>query len=185
MTHSVVINVFIWDQLVPLSTILVNISTSGWMDSNDMRIAFFGIIDSLQKTLAARISAPRRGTEAVQYSKLSSGGPLCSQTSSSPWGSIRRAPEPQKWARLKILKNSKFYPFGPKNPFFGVQKAENGCRTSMSPIIHWKYAIGGENWWKNCQFTVFFSFFHLFQHFWPFFAILATLKVEFNSWKPR
>ena len=61
-----------------------------------MRIAFFGIIGFLQKTLAARISAPRRGTEAVQYSKLSSGGPLCSQTSSSPWGSIRRAPEPQK-----------------------------------------------------------------------------------------
>ena len=145
MTHSVVINVFIWDQLVPLSTILVNISTSGWMDSNYMRIAFFGIIGFLQKTLAARISALRRGTETVQYSKVSSGGPLCSQISSSPWGSIRRAPEPQKWARLKILQNSKFYPFGPKNPFFGVQKAENGCRTSMSPIFHWKYAIGGEN----------------------------------------
>ena len=175
MTHIVVINVFIWDQLVPLSTVLVNINTSGWMDSNDKRIAFFGIFGFLQKTLAAHISAPRRGTEAVQYSKLSSGGPLCSQTSSSPWGSIIRAPEPQNWAKSKILKNSKFYPFEPKNSFFGVQKAENGCRTSMSPIIHWKYSIGGENWWKNGQFTVFFSFFHLFQHFWPFLAILATL----------
>ena len=185
MTHSVVINVFIWDQLVPLSTILVNISTSGWMDSNYMRIAFFGIIGFLQKTLAARISAPRRGTEAVQYSKLSSGGPLCSQLSSSPWGSIIRAPEPQKWARSKILKISKFYPFGPKNPFFGVQKAENWCKTSMSPLIHWKCVIGGENWWKNGQFTVFFSFFHLFQRFWPFLAILATLKVEFNSYEHR
>ena len=49
----------------------MNISTSGWMDSNYMRIAFFGIIGFLQKTLAAHISAPRRGTEAVQYSKLS------------------------------------------------------------------------------------------------------------------
>ena len=126
---------------------------------------FFGIFGFLQKTLAAHISAPRRGTEAVQYSKLSSGGPLCSQTSSSPWGSIIRAPEPQNWAKSKILKNSKYYPFEPKNSFFGVQKAENGCRTSMSPIIHWKYAIEGENGWKNCQFTVFFSFFHLFQHF--------------------
>ena len=174
MTHSVVINVYIWDQLVPLSIILVNISTSGWMDSNDKRIAFFRIFGFLQKTLAARISAPWCGTEAVQYSKLLSGGPLCSQTSSSPWGSIIRAPEPQKGARSKILKNSKFYPFGPKNPIFWLQKAENGCRTSMSPIIHWKYSIGGENWWKNGQFTVFFSFFHLFQHFWPFLAILAT-----------
>ena len=155
------------------------------MDLNDKRIAFFGIFGFLQKTLAARISAPRRGTEAIQYSKLSSGGPLCSQTSSSPWGSIIRAPEPQKWARSKILKISKFYPFWPKNPFFGVQKAENGCKTSMSPIIHWKCAIGGENWWKNGQFTVFFSFFHLFQHFWPFLAILATLKVEFNSCEHR
>ena len=171
MTHSVVINVFIWDQLVP---ILVNINTSVWMDSNDKRIAFFRIFGFLQKTLAARISAPWCGTEAVQYSKLLSGGPLCSQTSSSPWGSIIRAPEPQKGARSKILKNSKFYPFGPKNPIFWLQKAENGCRTSMSPIIHWKYSIGGENWWKNGQFTVFFPFFHLFQHIWPFFAILAT-----------
>merc|ERR1712102_105028 len=128
MTHSVVINVFILDQLVPLSTVLVNINTSGRMDSNDKRIAFFGIFGFLQKTLAARISAPRRGTEAVQYSKLSSGGPLCSQTSSSPWGSIRRAPEPQKGARSRILKNSKFYPFGPKNLIFWLQKAENGCR---------------------------------------------------------
>ena len=124
---------------------------SGLMDSNNKRIAFFRIFGFLQKTLVARISAPRRGTEAVQYSKLSSGGPLCSQTSSSPWEGIRRAPEPQKWARSKFLKNSKFYPFGPKNPFFRVQKAENGCRTSMSPIIHWKYAIGGENWWNNQQ----------------------------------
>ena len=179
------INVFIWDQLVPLSTILVNINTSGWFDSNDKRIAFFGIFGFLQKTLAARISAPRRGREAVQYSKLSSGGPLCSQTSSSPWGSIIRAPEPQKWARSKILKISKFYPFGPKNPFFGVQKAENWCKTSMSPLIHWKCVIGGENWWKNGQFTVFFSFFHLFQRFWPFLAILATLKVEFHSYEHR
>ena len=155
------------------------------MDSNDKRIAFFRIFGFLQKTLAARISAPWRGTEAIQYSKLSSGGPLCSQTSSSPWGSIIRAPEPQKGARSKILKNSKFYPFGPKNPIFWLQKAENGCRTSMSPIIHWKYSIGGENWWKNGQFTVFFSFFHLFQHFWPFLAILATWKVEFHSCEHR
>ena len=110
---------------MPLSIILVNISTSGWMDSNDMRIAFFGIIDSLQKTLAARISAPRRGTEAVQYSKLSSGGPLRSQISSSPWGSIIRAPEPQKAARSKIVKNYKFYPFGPKNPIFWLQAGRN------------------------------------------------------------
>ena len=146
MTHSAVINVFIWDQLVPLSTILVNINTSVvWMDSKGKRIAFIGIFAFLQITLAARNSAPRRGTEAIQYSKLLSGGPLCSQTSSSPWGSIIRAPEPQNWAKSKILKNSKFYPFEPKNSFFGVQKAENGCRTSMSPIIHWKYAIGGEN----------------------------------------
>ena len=145
MTHSVVINVFIWDQLVPLSTILVNINTSVWMDSKGKRIPFIGIFAFLQITLAARISAPWRGTEAVQYSKLLSGGPLCSQLSSSPWGSIIRAPEPQKWARSKILKIFKFYHFGPKNPFFGVQKAANGCRTSMSPIIHWKYAIGGEN----------------------------------------
>ena len=174
MTHCVVINVYIWDQLVPLSTILVNISTSGWMDLNDKRIVFFGIFGFLQKTLAARISAPRRGTEAIQYSKLSSGCPLCSQTSSSPLGSIIRAPEPEKWARSKILKNSKFYPFGPKNPFFWLQKAENGCRTSMSPIIHWKYFIWGENWWKNGQFTVFFSFFTFFSvfgHFWPFWLL--------------
>ena len=71
-------------------------------------LEFFGF---LKKTLAARISAPRRGREAVQYSKLSSEGPLCSQTSSSPWGSIMRAPEPQKEARSKIVKNSKFDPF--------------------------------------------------------------------------
>ena len=176
MTHSVVINVFIWDQLVPLSTILVNINTSGWMDSNDKRIAFFRIFGFLQKTLAARISAPWRGTEAVQYSKLSSGGPLCSQTSSSPWGSIIRAPEPQKGARSKILKNSKFYPFGPKNPIFWLQKAENGCRTSMSPIIHWKYSIGGENWWKNGQFTVFFFIFSPFSAFSAIFGYFGHLK---------
>ena len=34
-------------------------------------------------TLAVHISAPRRGTQPVQYSKSLSGGPLCSQTSFS------------------------------------------------------------------------------------------------------
>ena len=131
-----VINVFIWDQLVPLSTILVNINTSGWTQM--VKMHFLEFLVFLQKTLAAHISAPRRGTEAVQYSKSSSGGPLCSQTSSCPWGSIIRPPEPQKWAGSKILKISKFSPFGPKNPFFWVQKAANGYRTAMPSNFHQK-----------------------------------------------
>ena len=76
----------------------------------------------LQKTLAAHISAPRRGTEAVQYSKSSSGVPLCTQTSSWPWGSIIRAPEPQKWARFENFKISKFPIFDPKTNFLGFKK---------------------------------------------------------------
>ena len=152
------------------------VNISGQMDSNDKRIAFIGIFAILQITLAARISAPRCGTEAIQYSKLSSGGPLCSQTSSSPWGSIIRAPERQKWARSKILKISKFYPFGPKNPFFGVQKAENGCKTSISSIINWKCSIGGENLWKNGQFKVFFFIFSPFSAFLAIFGHFGHFK---------
>ena len=128
-----------------------------------------------QKTLAAHISAPRRGTEAVQYSKSSSGVPLCTQTSSWPWGSIIRAPEPQKWARFENFQILKISPFWPKNQFFGVQKAENGWRTSMSPIIPWKYAVGGQNLWKNCQFTEFFLFF-------PFFCFFSNF---FDFWPPQ
>ena len=70
-----VINVFIWDQLVPLSTILVNINTSGWTQM--IKMHFLEFLVFLQKTLAAHISAPRRGKKAVQYSRSSSGGPLC------------------------------------------------------------------------------------------------------------
>ena len=68
-----------------------DINTSGWIQM--IEIAFSKIP---KKTLVAHILAPRHGTEAVQYSKSSSGVPLCTQTSSWPWGSIIRAPEPQK-----------------------------------------------------------------------------------------
>jgi len=127
---------FRMDRLVPLSAILVNImDTSGWMDSDGGRVAFFRIFGFLQKTLAARVSAPRRGAGAVQCSKLSSGGPLCSQASSSPWGGIMGAPEPRRGARSKIVKSSKFCPFGPRNPIFWLQGAGNGCGTPMSPVV--------------------------------------------------
>ena len=137
----------------------------------------------LQKTLAAHISAPRRGTVAVQYSKSSSGVPLCTQTSSWPWGSIIRAPEPQKWGRFENFQIFKISHFWPKNQFFGIQKAVNGWRTSLSSIIHWKYAVGGQNWWKNCQFTGFFHFFPFFLHFFQFFWFLTTSEVEIQCKK--
>ena len=137
----------------------------------------------LQKTLAAHISAPRRGTVAVQYSKSSSGVPLCTQTSSWPWGSIIRAPEPQKWGRFENFQIFKISHFWPKKQFFGIQKAVNGWRTSLSSIIHWKYAVGGQNWWKNCQFTGFFHFFPFFLHFFQFFWFLTTSEVEIQCKK--
>ena len=158
MTHIVVINVFIWDQLVPLSTVLVNINTSGWMDSNDKRIAFFGIFGFLQKTLAAHISASRRGTEAVQYSKSLSGVPLCSQTSSWPWGSIMRPLEPQKWARSRIFKISNFSPFRPKNPFFYCKRQPMDIEQQCRLISIKNKPLGGQNLWKNGRFTVIFQF---------------------------
>ena len=133
----------------------------------------------LQKTLAAHISAPRRGTVAVQYSKSSSGVPLCTQTSSWPWGSIIRAPKPQKWARFENLKIFKIFPFWPKKQFFGVQKAENGWRTSMSPIIHWKYAVGGKIDEKIVNLQDFFIFF-IFFSFFPIFLIFDYLR----GWNP-
>ena len=129
---------------MPLSTILVNINTSGWMDSNDKRIAFFRIFGFLQKTLAARISAPRRGTEAVQYSKLSSGGPLCSQTSSSPWGSIIRAPEPHKGARSKILKIPNFTLLDPKTHFFGCKRQKMDTEQQCHLISIKNKPLGGK-----------------------------------------
>ena len=147
------------------------------MDSNDRNCIFQ---NSEKKTLAAHILAPRHGTEAVQYSKSSSGVPLCTQTSSWPWGSIIRAPEPQKWGRLENFQIFKISHFWPKNQFFGIQKAVNGWRTSLSPIIHWKYAVGGQNWWKNCQFTGFFHFFPFFFAFFPIFLIFDYLR----GWNP-
>ena len=127
-------NTCIWDQVVPQSTILVNINALGWTQMVKMHFQQFLVF--LRKTLAAHISAPRRGTEAVQYSKSSSGCPLCSQTSSRPWGSIIWPPEPHKCAGSKIVKFSKFSLFWPKNPFFWVQKAENGWRITMPSNIH-------------------------------------------------
>ena len=76
-----------------LSTILMNINASGWAQM--VKMHFLDFLVFLQKTLSANISAPRRGREAIQYSKSSSGCPLCSQTSSTTWGSILRALEPQ------------------------------------------------------------------------------------------
>ena len=82
---------------------------------------FLEFLIFLRKTLTAHISAPRRGTEAIQYSKSSSGSPLCSQTSPSTWGSIKRALEAHTLAWFKILKLSKISPFGPKNHFLNAK----------------------------------------------------------------
>ena len=90
---STVIHIFLCNELVPLSTILMNINASGW--AQIVKMHFLDFLVFLQKTLSANISAPRRGREAIQYSKSLSGCPLCSQTSSSTWGSILRALEPQ------------------------------------------------------------------------------------------
>ena len=138
-----------------------DINTSGWIQM--IEIAFSKIP---KKTLVAHILAPRHGTEAVQYSKSSSGVPLCTQTSSWPWGSIIRAPKPQKWARFENFLIFKISPFWPKNQFFGVQKAENWWRTSMSPIIHWKYAVGGQK-------LPIYSIFYIFSHFFAFFQFFS------------
>ena len=76
--------------------------------------------------------------------------------------SIIRAPKPQKWARFENFLIFKISPFRPKNQFFGVQKAENWWRTSMSPNIHWKYAVGGQ------KLPIYSIFLH-FSHFLAFF----------------
>ena len=138
-----------------------DINTSGWIQM--IEIAFSKI---QKKTLVAHILAPRHGTEAVQYSKSSSGVPLCTQTSSWPWGSIIRAPKPQKWARFENFKIFKIFSFWPKNQFFGAQKAENGWRISMSSIIYWKYAV----WWQKLPIYIIFF---IFSHFFAFFQFFS------------
>ena len=90
---STVIHIFLCNELVPLEYHFDEYKCIR-MGSNGKN-AFLDFLVFLQKTLSANISAPRRGREAIQYSKSSSGCSLCSQTSSSTWGSILRALEPQ------------------------------------------------------------------------------------------